>query len=240
MEVDPFSKPGKFWRGNLHSHSTRSDRVLDPDKVARRYQIVGYDFLAITDHFVGLYDCPLTNIQSSKNENFTTILSAELHTWAMENGEIWHLVAVGLPKNFMPPNPPYFQPRNKQETATEIARRARDGGAFVVISHPAWSQMSLADAAAIKAAHAVEVYNQDCYAGCDRGYGFHVYEQLLMMDRKLLLCATADAHFNEPDHLGGWAMVKAIENSQNAILTALKGGIILLFHGPKFSQSYLE
>ena len=90
MEVDPFSKPGKFWRGNLHSHSTRSDRVLDPDKVARRYQIVGYDFLAITDHFVGLYDFPLTNIQSSENENFTTMLSAELHTWAMENGEIWH------------------------------------------------------------------------------------------------------------------------------------------------------
>ena len=43
-----------------------------------------------------------------------------------------------------------------------------------MISHPAWSQMSLADAAAIKAAHAVEVYNQDCYAGCDRGYGFRL------------------------------------------------------------------
>tara|TARA_A100001011_G_scaffold123406_1_gene130223 strand:+ start:92 stop:388 length:297 start_codon:yes stop_codon:yes gene_type:complete len=80
VEVAPFSAPGKFWRGNLHTHSNRSDGVLDPDEVARRYQLEGYDFLALTDHFVGLYDYPLTNIQSSENENFTTILGAELHT----------------------------------------------------------------------------------------------------------------------------------------------------------------
>ena len=136
MEVNLFSAPGKFWRGNLHTHSSRSDGVLSADEVARRYQLEGYDFLAITDHFVGLYDYPLTNIQSSENENFTMILGAELHTGAMENGEIWHLVAVGLPKNFMPPDAPEFQPRNEQETAIEIARRAHDAGAFVVIAHP--------------------------------------------------------------------------------------------------------
>ena len=234
MEVNPFSAPGKFWRGNLHTHSTRSDGVLDPDEVARRYQLEGYDFLAMTDHFVGLYDYPLTNIQSSENENFTTILGAELHTGAMENGEIWHLVAIGLTKNFMPPDAPDFQPRSDQETAIELARRARNAGAFVVIAHPEWSQMSLADAASIKAAHAVEVYNHGCYAGCDRGYGFHVYEQLLLMGRRLLLCATDDAHFDEPDHFGGWVMVKAIENSQNTILTALKEGSYYSSTGPNF------
>jgi hypothetical protein len=152
----------------------------------------------------------------------------------MENGEIWHLVAVGLPKNFMPPDAPDFQPRSDQETAAKIAKRARDAGAFVVVAHPEWSQMSLADAASIKAAHAVEVYNHGCYAGCDRGFGFHVYEQLLLTGQKILLCATDDAHFNEPDHFGGWVMVKAIENSQSAILTALKGGSYYSSTGPDF------
>jgi len=70
LEVDPFSAPGKFWRGNLHTHSTRSDGVLDPDEVARCYQLEEYDFLVMTDHFVGLFDYPLTNIQYSENENF--------------------------------------------------------------------------------------------------------------------------------------------------------------------------
>lgn len=234
MEANLFSAPGKFWRGNLHTHSTRSDGVLEADEVARRYQLEGYDFLAITDHFVGLYDYPLTSIQSSENENFTMILGAELHTGAMENGEIWHLVAVGLPKNFLPPDAADFQPHSNQETAIEIARRARDAGAFVVIAHPEWSQLSIADAASIKAAHAVEVYNHGCYVGCDRGYGFHVYEQLLLMGRKLLLCATDDAHFNESDYFGGWVMVKAIENSQNAILAALKEGSYYSSTGPNF------
>ena len=234
MRVDPFSAPGKFWRGNIHTHSNRSDGVLDPAEVARRYQVEGYDFLAMTDHFLGLYDYPLTDIQSSENENFKTILGAELHTGAMENGEIWHLVAVGLPKDFMPPDAPDFQPHTHQETAVEIAQRARDAGAFVVVAHPEWSQMSLTDAASIKAAHAIEVYNHGCRAGCDRGYGFHVYEQLLLMGQKLMLCATDDAHFNEPDHFGGWVMVKAVENSRSFILTALKEGSYYSSMGPDF------
>ena len=25
-----FTAPGRFWRGNLHTHSTRSDGVLEP------------------------------------------------------------------------------------------------------------------------------------------------------------------------------------------------------------------
>ena len=99
MEVHPFSAPGKFWRGNLHTHSTRSDGVLDPDEVARRYQLEGYDFLAMTDHFVGLYDYPLTNIQSSKNENFTTILGAELHTCLSPLELCQYILAKGVRKH---------------------------------------------------------------------------------------------------------------------------------------------
>ncbi len=51
---DPaFTAPGQFWRGNLHTHSTRSDGILSPEEVCRRYRDEGYDFLALTDHFVG-------------------------------------------------------------------------------------------------------------------------------------------------------------------------------------------
>ena len=34
MQTDIFSLPGKFWRGNLHTHSTRSDGVLSLQKYA--------------------------------------------------------------------------------------------------------------------------------------------------------------------------------------------------------------
>lgn len=33
----PFDKPGRFYRGNLHCHSSRSDGALDPEAVAALY-----------------------------------------------------------------------------------------------------------------------------------------------------------------------------------------------------------
>ena len=39
---DPaFTAKGRFWRGNLHTHSTRSDGVLSPEEVCRRYKAEG-------------------------------------------------------------------------------------------------------------------------------------------------------------------------------------------------------
>ena len=61
MQTDIFSLPGKFWSGNLHTHSTRSDGVLEPAEVCRRYTAEGYDFIALTDHFIGRYDYPITD-----------------------------------------------------------------------------------------------------------------------------------------------------------------------------------
>lgn len=74
-----FELPGNFYRGNLHTHSNRSDGVLDPEEVCRRYQAEGYDFIALTDHFIGYYDYPITDTVKFRTNNFTTILGAELH-----------------------------------------------------------------------------------------------------------------------------------------------------------------
>jgi len=48
----PFSRPGRFWRGNLHTHSTRSDGLRSPEEVCRFYATAGYDFLVLTEHFL--------------------------------------------------------------------------------------------------------------------------------------------------------------------------------------------
>ena len=38
-----FSRPGRFWRGNLHTHSTLSDGHRSPEEVCRFYAAAGYD-----------------------------------------------------------------------------------------------------------------------------------------------------------------------------------------------------
>lgn len=233
MPTKFFSAAGKFYRGNLHTHSTQSDGVLSPEEVCRRYQAEGYDFIALTDHFVGLFDYPITDTTAFHNERFTTIPGAELHTGSMENGHLWHIVAAGLPSDFIPPNAPHFRPVKGSEPAASIAQRARDAGAFVAIAHPHWSGMTEADARTITAAHAVEIYNHGCVVDNDRGEGFLTLEHLLNSGRKLNLIATDDAHFNTPDFFGGWVMVKATQNTPETLLTALKNGEFYSSTGPQ-------
>lgn len=234
--ADAFTAPGRFYRGNLHTHSTRSDGVLDPAEVCRRYRDEGYDFMALTDHFIGLYNYPVTDTLGFRAPGFTTILGAELHTGCQANGELWHILAVGLPADFAPPHAPHFSPVEGSESAADLARRAREAGAFVAIAHPQWSGLTPEDARAIAAAHAVETYNHGCWAGCDRADGFAINDHLLSEGRRLTLVATDDAHFSEPDHFGGWVMVKAEENDPDALLSALKSGLSYSTQGPEIRR----
>jgi PHP domain-containing protein len=233
MHDSAFSAPGRFWRGNLHTHSDRSDGVISPEEVCRRYKAEGYDFIALTDHFVGAYNYPIVDTRRFRDNSFTTILGAELHSGAMQNGELWHILAVGLPEDFAPSNSPHFRPVEGQEGGPEIAWRAREAGAFVAVAHPEWSGMSLEDARSISAAHAVEIYNHGCQVAADRAEGFWHLDRLLEEGRRLTLCATDDAHFYEPDHFGGWTMVKAEENTPEALLAALKAGHMYATTGPE-------
>ena len=235
-----FTALGRFWRGNLHTHSTRSDGVLSPEEVCRRYRAEGYDFLALTDHFIGLYGYPIVDTLPFRSPGFTTLLGAEVHSGAMSNGELWHILAVGLPSDFAPSDSPDFHPKPGQETGAEIAARAVAAGAFVAIAHPQWSGLTLEDARGITAAHAVEVYNHGCATGCDRPDGFSIADLLLTEGRRLSLIATDDAHFSEPDHFGGWVMVKATENTPEALLTALKDGAFYSSQGPELRDVWVD
>ena len=80
MKPLAFSKSGKFWRGNLHTHSNRSDGLLSPDQLCQSYKDEGYNFLVISDHFVGLYNYPITEPSDFHDSEFVTILGAELHS----------------------------------------------------------------------------------------------------------------------------------------------------------------
>jgi hypothetical protein len=235
-----FTAPGQFWRGNLHTHSTRSDGVLSPDEVCRRYRAEGYDFLALTDHFIGTYGYPIVDTVPMRAEGFTTILGAELHSGPMANGELWHILAVGLPPDFAPSASPDFGVHPGMETGPELAARAVAAGAFVAIAHPQWSGLKLADARTMTAAHAVEVYNHGCAVGADRPDGFAIADLLLSEGRHLSMIATDDAHFSEPDHFGGWVMVKSQANEPAALLEAMKRGDFYSSQGPELRDVRVE
>ena len=239
MHLKPFSMEGKFFKGNLHTHSNRSDGALDPGEVCKRYEKAGYDFISLTDHLIGRYGYPLVDTKQFRTSDFTTLIGAEVHSGAMLNGELWHMVAVGLPTDFSPPDAPDFSTFPGMETANELARRCTDAGAFLSLAHPHWSGLVLQDALSIEFFDAVECYNHGS-AMQERGDGFMLLDSLLDRGRKCNVTAADDAHFKKNDYFKGWVMVKAIDNSPSALIKSLKAGNYYSSQGPEIHDLKLE
>lgn len=222
--LEAFSAPGRFWKGNLHGHSTRSDGLLSPEEACDAYRQAGYDFTVLTDHFRAANGFPITDTRHCRDGRFTTLIGAELHAPATALGVEWHILAVGLPDDFAPPA--------GTESGPALATRAAAAGAFVAIAHPHWYQLTLEDGISLTAAHAVEVYNHTCQVNADRGESLAFYDEMLMRGRRLTAIAVDDSHWRAPDAFGGFVMVKAERNDPDALLAALKAGRFYASQGP--------
>jgi hypothetical protein len=228
-EFRPFSTPGRFWRGNLHSHSNLSDGALDPPRVIEAYQRAGYDFVQLSEHFLARFNWPIADTRRYRTNRFTTLIGAELHAPSTKVGELWHILAAGLPLS--------FAPAESGETGAAIAKRAIEAGAFVAIAHPAWSQLTFDDGRDI-AAHAVEIYNHGCAVENDRGGGWYLLDQLLTSGRRMTAIATDDAHFRNGDFdaFGGWVSVKSTALEPELMVDALKKGHFYSSQGPQIYE----
>jgi len=233
-DIFPFGQPGTFWRGNLHTHSMLSDGALTPKQVIDAYRAAGYDFMTLSDHFMEVFNWPVADTTALRSADFTTLIGAELHALQNAVGEIWHILAVGLPLD--------FAPCGADETGVNLARRAAAAGAFVGIAHPSWSQLTIEDGHSIDAAHAVEIYNHGCAVETDRGEGWYLLDQMLNDGKKLSGFATDDAHFRDHDRdaFGGWVYVKADELTPDCLLAALKSGAYYSSQGPQIHALSVE
>jgi hypothetical protein len=227
MRIPPFSTPGRFWRGNLHTHSTLSDGALTPADVIEAYKRAGYDFLQLSDHFLARFDWPIADTRKLRCREFTTLIGAEIHAMRTSAGEYWHIVATGLPLD--------FAPAEYSECGPRLAARAKDAGAFVTIAHPSWSQLTIDDGRSLTAAHAVEIYNHTCAMMTDRGDGFYLLDQLCNENRRLTAVAGDDAHFHngDLDAFGGSVMVKSESLDPGQLVDALKAGHFYSSQGPR-------
>ena len=96
MAPTVFQKPGNWYKGNLHTHSTNSDGLYPPEMVALWYWTTGYDFLSITDHRT------LTLFESPPTRSPVLIPGMELNGDDARAGGGYHIVGLGLNKHARP------------------------------------------------------------------------------------------------------------------------------------------
>ena len=222
------SGEGRFFRGNLHCHSNRSDGLLGPDDVA--YREAGYDFICLSDHFEAEYGWWITDTRHLREEGFTTILGAELSSAPWDERHAYWVTAAGRPADFGAP------PENDR---SEAIARAADLGAFVVMLHPGLNNLPLAAADGLPglgAVHAVEVYNHNCAMAAlpDRANGAYMLDGLLEKGCHVLVNAGDDAHSGHPcDRFGGWVEVHCDRLDPEALLGSMKAGRYYSTQGPE-------
>lgn len=218
---------GRWYKGNLHTHTINSDGDSSPDAVARWYKEHRYDFLALTDHNY-FTDPQGLNSFLAAEEKFL-LMSGEEVTSKFENKPV-HVNAFGLSSTIEP----QFG-SNVVETLQMNVDHIRSKGALPSLNHPnfvwAFTPPELAQVNDLKL---FEVYNGHPTTNEHGGGGAasldEMWDHVLSAGKRIWGIAVDDAHSFKtigPDLSNpgrGWIQVRAKNLSEAALLAAIEAG----------------
>lgn len=242
---------GRFYKANLHCHTTVSDGHLSPEECKKAYQKAGYSVLAFTDHREYRWHKELTdpdflvlagyevNINKAPvgNEDFATI-------------KTYHINLFDTKPDFHEKNGfRTILPACSHEDHGAInayIQTMKEQGFLACYNHPYWSLHNYEDYCDLHGLFAMEIYNHGCEKGGMYGFSPQVYDDMVRTGQRIFCVAADDNHnglpFNDPgsDSFGGFIMIKAECLEYNAIMKALQNGDFYYSTGPEIYEIYVE
>lgn len=247
-----FEGSGNFYKGNLHTHSTRSDGRKTPEEVVQEYKSRGYSFIALTDHDV------YTDMPELESKDFLVLPGIELRTTESTTGLIskigyhmlsYHFVAVKHDYKNSESIPhdreqeyitDYPEGTDIKEAAKEIYGYYKDRGHFIVLAHPEWSRAFDHDCDGFDDIIAMEVFNDHCQKHLINGISEHQWDYLLMTGQPMWGLAVDDYHNKGDEGFGGWIYVKSDTLSRESIAKSIVEGRFYASTGPEFHELYIK
>ncbi len=224
--VNPFERAGKWYKANLHTHTTASDGHLSLPEVVALYRKNRYDVLAITDHRA------TNDVRGLSDPKMLVISATEYHPPLPRGGGNYHLVAINVPHGFE-----FTDITDPNRCIAEV--NSISGVSF--LAHPYWSGIEYEDFRQLKHLAAVEVYNTTCDGP---GRACSENEWAYALDRRMRLPAVAvdDAHFKHdpPDAFGGWTWLKMRSRTVASVCAALRTGSFYASCGPTIHDFRIE
>jgi hypothetical protein len=213
-------KQTHWFKGNLHSHTTRSDGDSSPEQVISWYRDQGYDFLAITDHNLIVSPdeyqelCPPGFLLISANE-----ISDRLGKTPC------HLLALNVVDPKLAPAGGATMPDMLQNNIRAI----RAAGGVPVLAHPNFKWAFQAEEILqLSDCKLFEVWNAHPRVNNLGGGGWpsteETWDRVLSTGRRIFGIGTDDMHLLATYPGKAWVVVKAEELSAAALLAALEAG----------------
>lgn len=232
-----FGGPNRLLKGNLHTHTTRSDGLGTPEEVIRKYIAHGYDFLALTDH-------RRYNYRNFVPEGNITILPGMEMDRSMEGSGIhcFHSVCLGP---LQEEGNGFVQDQvfergivRDQEEYQAVLDMLHAAGNLTLYCHPQWSSTPAREFERLEGNFAMEIWNSGCALENDMDTNAAYWDELLMQGKVIYGAAVDDGHLME-HHCLGWVLVNS-ENSVRAILKALESGAFYSSCGPEIHDFYVD
>jgi hypothetical protein len=227
QRFQPFDTDGLRWyKGNTHTHTTRSDGDSPPEQVARWYKEHGYQFLVLSDHNVFTDPASLAHLADS---TFLLIPGEEL-TSSFQRKPV-HVNGLNIPH--------VLEAQTDSTLVGTVQRNVdavREVNGVPHINHPnfGWA-LDTAVLARIERDRLIEIFNghpQVHNHGGDDSPGMEaVWDWLLTQGRRLYGIAVDDAHHFQgefsPERSNpgrGWLGVASSSLGAAALMEALEAG----------------
>ena len=249
----------RYFKANLHTHTTVSDGRFSPEETKELYKSRGDQIVAFTDHDVCIAHPEL------EDPDFLPLTSYELEF--TESGKAYpyrktyHLCFIAKDKNnrWQSFDPNYCKGNRLKymdqvvsdgceehnyslEKVNKVIADANAKGFLVTYNHPTWSLQDYSDYIGLKGLWAMEIYNHECNCIGQDDSNSRVYQDLLRQGNRLFTVATDDFHrLPHPYSIaGGWIMLGAEALTYESVIAALEKGEFYASTGPEIQELSLE
>lgn len=209
----------KYYKGNLHLHTTCSDGKRTPEEAMREYAEHGYDFIAITDHW---------KVGAERRYGDMLVLPGVEYDFSFPT-QVLHVVALL-------PDQRCGEGIARGMSHDEVIRLVNERGGVAVAAHPAWSLNTHDFLCMLEGIKISEVYNtlSDEPINARRGDSAQILDVTAANGKLFRQIATDDTHFYIGEQCRSYTMLQADELSVQGILNALKAGQFYASQGPEF------
>ncbi len=221
--MELFQQGKRFYKGNLHCHTTCSDGAKSPEEVVELYRSMGYDFLAITDHR------RVTVPEPCFAGDMLVLPGIELdYAWP---GEVAHIVGFGMKRDVARELDMSLGPQGGADAITRCGGRA-------VLAHPHWSLNTLATLTALRGVVGAEVYNSVSTLRPDSS---EILDVSATHGRLYPFMAADDSHSYAPGEAGmSYILAQADSLTPDALIAAIDKGLFYASQGPRFERLAVE
>lgn len=245
--IDLLKTNGKFYKANLHCHTTLSDGKMTPLQVKEYYLKNGYSIVAFTDHSKYAWYPELLS------EDFIPIAGFEA-AWTCLDPDNAPLKFKLCHINFLAGDPEnaVVLPENHAYDIGAINRYIKEMkklGWVCTLNHPGWSLQTSEEINALQNLDGFEVYNHGSQVNDNNGESQGYWARYLNNGSKAFAVAADDNHIGYDENgeispgdntLGGYIMVSMPSLTYDNFIDAFKNGRFYASTGVEIKELYID